>query len=82
VSRSASQTPRKPKREFRNSGQPVVAALLTPERKAELHRAAAERGVTASDLIRHGIDLVLVGTAGGEDAPVLNDEKEGARNGP
>jgi hypothetical protein len=60
-------TPKRP-------GRPILSTYVDRETKAEVRAVAAERNTTVSALLRDGLTLVLVGTAGGEDAvAVLND---------
>jgi hypothetical protein len=59
-------------------GRPILSTYVDNETKAGARAAAEARGISVSELLREGLDLVLVGTDGGEDAAVAfnNDNYE------
>lgn len=66
---TTAEPPRKPRRKHPKRpyrpGQSVLSAEVPQGLNAEVHRLAAEKGVSVSAVIREGIGLVMTGTAGG-----------------
>lgn len=64
---------------YRPPGVTKTTFLLADSRRARLKAVAAARGVTVTDLLTEGADLVLAKYREGEDAAVLQERARRAR---